>query len=79
MGITLIPVKPIGHHLSLAFVDGPRLHGIQTVLDNEFPQSSRGEALRKHRLNREIGLRRASEMLGIKASELSGLELGRFD
>jgi hypothetical protein len=79
MTLKLIPIAPSGTRPSPAFVELPS-GGEFSIHDfPEYPASERGEALRKCRISRGINIREAARLAGLRASELSGLEFGKFD
>lgn len=75
-----IPVASVGRHKSFAFVDGPGNHYSGMVDVEDYPPSLNGEMLRDLRGANGMGwmLRKTAQAFGIRASELSGLELGRL-
>lgn len=75
---TLVPVAPTGRSRSVAFVDGPGIHGPREVQMDTYPESPGGELLRSIRLGRNMGLLKCAAALGINAVTLSKLECGHF-
>ncbi len=77
MALQLTMVAPSGHRTARAFFCGE----LRTVADFTYPASPEGEALRAFRVDIDgphyVNLREAAKRLGIRASELSDLEMGR--
>lgn len=73
-------VEAVGSRKSTAFVDyaDRSKSGVEQVEVPVYPSSPDGERLRAVRIERELGLRETAEGLGIRPSELSGLEMGRL-
>lgn len=77
--ITLLTVDPIGTHRSAALLDySDGTGGLGIIVDPQYPRSENGERLRTTRLNNALNLRDAAKLLRISASELSGLEYGKY-
>lgn len=74
----LIPVAPIGTHRSVAFVCGPRTSELRDTEEPTYPPSPRGAALRELRAREgaHVTLGEVARMLGVRASDVSSLELG---
>lgn len=73
----VIRVESTGLRQTTALVCTARGCEVQPVTLDTYPPSPRGERLRALRVELGLGLREAARALGVKASELSGLEFGR--
>lgn len=73
----LAPVEPIGMQRTFAFVNPGGLEEIEMPV---YPEATRiaGERLRGARVSMRIGLREASQRLGLSAVELCGVERGEL-
>ena len=80
MPITVLPVEPIGHTPTAAFVEcaDRSKSGLRLVDWPEYPPSPRGDALRQARKAAGVTLGDAARRAGIRVSEWSGLELGSY-
>lgn len=74
----IIDVEPAGRKKGMAFVEcaDRSQSGLREVEYPVYPDSSLGRALRVTRQANGIGLRKAADILGITAMQLSGLEGG---
>lgn len=77
--MTLVKVEPIGTRQAEGFA--MRQHGgcgYATWEQAVYPESPEGEALRRLRVERGLALRRAADILGVRAVDLSAVEMGRM-
>lgn len=76
--LTVTPVAPIGARKAMAFVEhvDESLSGLHEVELPIYPDSPHGRKLRELRIRHGVGLRYCSELLGLTAVEVSGLERG---
>lgn len=69
----IIPVAPVGTEKTAAFVCPG---GLREVDVDVYPPHPRGKVLRSMRRAFDLGLREATALVGVTASELCGLERG---
>ena len=74
--IIVTPVPPLTTGTSVAFVDGPGLHGLAEVPTATFPRSERGAAMRELRQSIGASSGDVSRALRISVVEACGLERG---
>lgn len=77
-GIVLDPVQPVGTRKATGFVDRTDgTGGVESWDELVYPPHPEGESFRGLRRSLEISIGEAARRLGIKPSEVSGLEFGR--
>ena len=74
--IALLDVAPLSSGTSLAFVDGPGLHGMVETATHTYPKSPRGEAVQKFRREHRVKHSDLARSLCIGVADASGLERG---
>lgn len=74
--IELLDVAPLSSGTSLAFVDGPGLHGMVEIATHTYPKNPRGKAAQKFRREHRIKLGDLARALCIGVADASGLERG---
>ena len=72
-------VAPVSTRRGCAFVTRESGCGVEERDFHVYPESERGERLRRERVAAGLYLGEAARRLGLSASELSGLERGRYD
>lgn len=75
----LIEVQPIRYTSSQAFVErADSSSGLETMQVPVYPHSLKGRELQKRRLDNHVNLRDLGRLVGIKPSEVCGLETGHY-
>ena len=72
------PIEPVGTRETMAFVAGRRKSGYQPLDMPVYPPHPNGERVQELRLRYDLGLRETAGALKMTASQLSGLEFGRY-
>lgn len=75
--IAVLPVEPLSTETTLAFVDGPGVHGVAEVPTATYPDSPQGDRVRELLCEHDVSLGDLARALRICTSDLSGIERGR--